>query len=351
MQYNNIMKKSIKILIISLFVLNVCLSTSYAGNEQRIGSAGATELLINPWARSSGFAGANSASIRGLEAMYSNVAGTAFVNNAEFIFSHTTYLSGTDININSFGLSKKVGETGVLSLSVMSMDFGENLITTVFNPEGLGTFSPSLTNIGVSFAKAFSNSIYGGIAVKVINQKITDLSTAGVALDAGIQYVTGKNKQIKFGIALKNVGPTMKFTGDGMSYRGFRNDMSQTIEQRSAAFELPSLIKIGVAYDLNFNEENILQVAGNFTSNSFTRDQFHGGLEYNFKNILFIRGGYVYEKGGSEVKETFITGPTAGMSVQIPLKKESGSVFSLEYSYRDTNPYSGIHSIGAKVSL
>jgi hypothetical protein len=57
-----------------------------AGNEQRAGQAGASELLINPWARSSGWGGANTAGIKGLEALNLNVAGTAFTKKNRINF-------------------------------------------------------------------------------------------------------------------------------------------------------------------------------------------------------------------------------------------------------------------------
>jgi len=78
------------------------------------------------------------------------------------------------------------------------------------------TFSPSLLNIALSYAKMFSNSIYGGISLKIISESIADAGTQGVAIDAGIQYVTGPTDNIKFGISMKNVGPTLKFTGCGL---------------------------------------------------------------------------------------------------------------------------------------
>ena len=59
-----------------------------AGNPDRAGAAGATQLLINPWARSAGWGLANSASIRGVEAMYGNVAGLAMVNKTEVLFTN-----------------------------------------------------------------------------------------------------------------------------------------------------------------------------------------------------------------------------------------------------------------------
>ena len=76
---------AIVILIITLFpVIRLT-----AGNEDRSGQAGASELLINPWARSSGWGGANSAAVRGIESIYMNIAGTAFTKKTELIFTRT----------------------------------------------------------------------------------------------------------------------------------------------------------------------------------------------------------------------------------------------------------------------
>lgn len=350
-------RSSVKIsslLLVMIFVIPVI---SFAGNEQRAGQAGASELLINPWARSSGWAGANTACIRGLEAIHLNVAGSALTRKTELIFARTDLLSGTGISINTFGFSQKIGETGCISLAIMSIDFGEIEITTVQMPEGgMGTFHPQFNNIALAYAKEFSNSIFGGVVVKVINEAISDLTASGVALDAGIQYVTGTREHIKFGISMKNVGPTMRFSGDGFSFRGVApdgDDYTMTIEQRSADFELPSLIKIGAAYDLKLPEDHKVTLAGNFTSNSFTKDRFHAGLQYSYKNILILRGGYVYEEGlyDENLRTTAYTGPTAGVSLQIPMNKEKGSAFSIDYSYRSTFPFNGTHCIGAKVSL
>ncbi|MBQ4433481.1 MAG: hypothetical protein II894_04910, partial [Bacteroidales bacterium] len=58
----------------------------YAGNRDRSGQAGAGHLMIDPWARSTGWGTAGVAEIRGLEAMFSNVGGMAFVNKTELAF-------------------------------------------------------------------------------------------------------------------------------------------------------------------------------------------------------------------------------------------------------------------------
>ena len=353
------MKNTINRSIFGLLLVVLPISSLFAGNEDRSGQAGASELLINPWARSTGWAGSNTASVRGLEAQFGNIAGLAFTKKTELLFCNTTWLKGSGISINAFGFSQNLGENkGVLGFGIVSMGMDDIEITTVDQPEGgIGKYSPKFMNINLSYAKAFSNSIFGGINIKIINESISDVSAQGVAIDAGIQYITGASENIKFGISLKNVGPTLKFKGDGLSFRGFipGNVNTMTLEHRSDAFELPSLVNIGAAYDFRFNPDNILTAAANFTSNSFIKDQYSFGLEYNWKNILMLRGGYMFENDimsdYDQGRSTAMTGPAFGCSIQAPLNKEKGSTLSIEYSYRDTNPFNGIHSIGARISL
>ncbi len=328
----------------------------FAGNEDRVGQAGASELLINPWARSSGWGSVGTACTRGLEGIYTNVAGTAFTAKTELIFSHSMYFKGTGISINSFGLTQKIGATSVLGVAVMSMSFGEIPVTTVESPDGgIGTFTPNLTNINISYAKMFSNSIYGGLTVKIITERIANLSASGVAIDAGIQYITGVNENIMFGITLKNVGPRVKFNGDGLSFRGLIPGATSlsTVQQRSADFELPTSLNIGGAYDAKLAERHHLIIAANFASNSFSKDQYTLGLEYRMMEYLMLRGSYTYEKGifKKDTRTSVYTGPSAGLTVQVPFGKEKASSFAVDYSYRPTDPFAGTHNIGARINL
>src|SRR6185369_9258244 len=100
------MKHTTKILSAALLAGVLSSGSVFAGNQDRAGQAGATELLINPWARSSGWGGANVAGVHGLDAQFLNVAGTAFTKKTELLFAHTNYLKGAGIGINSFGFSQ-----------------------------------------------------------------------------------------------------------------------------------------------------------------------------------------------------------------------------------------------------
>lgn len=362
------MKHTIKILTVTVFSVTMFSGNVFAGNQDRAGQAGASELLINPWARSSGWGDANIAGCRGLESQFLNVAGTAFTKKTELLFDHTNYLSGAGIGINTFGFSQKAGATGVLGLGIMSMDFGNIPVTTTDQPEGNGAnFKIQMINIGLSYAKGFTDHIFGGMNFKVVNEAIPNAKAAGVALDAGIQYVAGKMNNVHFGISLKNVGPKMQYSGDGLAFKtlmdnGSVSGSSLTVEQRSAAYEMPSQLNIGGSYDCYLGDTtgkaHRITTAIVFTSNSFGKDQVKVGLEYGFKSFLMLRAGYAFEKGINTnddtqalYRTTAFTGFSAGFTIELPLNKEKGSTFGLDYSYRSTNPFSGTHTIGVRVNL
>jgi hypothetical protein len=345
--------------------LATCLTAS-AGNPDRAGQAGASQLLINPYARSAGWAGCNSSRTRGLESQYTNVAGLAFTKKTELMFMRSAWLVGSGININCFGLSQRVGETGAIGLGITSINAGKIERTTEDQPEGgLGTFSPRFTNIALSYAKGFSDNIFGGITLRVISEGIDNVKAQGVSIDAGIQYHTGKYDQLHLGVALKNVGPKMQYKGDGLSTQGtvtnaYGNEYQLTQSNKSAAFDLPALLNIGAAYDFYLTKDTTgllkthrVTLAGNFTSNSFTKDNFLVGLEYSWKDIIMIRGGMVTEQGifkGEGNRTTAFTGPSCGATVEIPFG-EKKSTFGLDYSYRFTKPFGGVHSFGVRINL
>lgn len=357
MKINNILSKT--------FIAAVTLGLSfgaYAGNEDRVGSAGASELLINPWARGSAFGDAGIANGIGLGATFTNIAGLAFTDKTEIAFDRTSWLGGTGITINNAGIAQRISEGTVLAVSVMSMNFGDIDITTVDLPEGgIGTFTPTNTVINVGFAHEFSNSIYGGVNFKIVNESIANAGGTGFAFDAGIRYVSGEQDQIKFGITLKNVGPTMSMSGDGLAVSILYPETgeSATLQQRSANFEMPSLLAIGASYDFLFNETNKLTMALGFTANSFSNDQYRIGADYAMdidKASFHLIAGYVYEKGifssdlayGSRL--TALSGFSAGLAVDAKVG-ENKNLLGIQYTYRNAKPFNGIHTIGLTINL
>lgn len=353
------MKNSI-LNIKSVFIAGavVCSFAVNAGNEDRVGSAGASHMLVNPWSRSAATGDAGIASVNGLEATYVNIAGLAFGDKTQIKFNYSNWMGNAGISLNSAGLAQRISDSDVFAISVQSMNYGDIPITTVANPEGnIGFFSPRANIFNVGYARAFSQSIYGGINFKVISENISNLKANGMAIDAGIRYVTGEQDQIKFGISLKNVGPVMRYKGDGLAQQVtyLSTGFNASLEERSATFEMPSLLSIGGSYDFIFNENNKLNLALGFTANSFSNDQYRVGLDYAMttdKLAFNLRAGYVYEKNlfSAENRSNALVGPTAGFSLDA-LVGENKSALGIEYCARFAGVFGIIHTIGATISL
>lgn len=333
-------------------------SSVLAGNEDRVGSAGASQLLANPWARSTGSADAGISSVNGLEATFTNIAGLAFTDKTQLKFNYTNWLGNTGIRFSSAGIAQRISESSVIAVSIQAMSFGDIDVTTVELPEGgIGVFTPRVNVFNVGYARTFTNSISGGINFKVISESIANLRSSGVAVDAGIRYVTGEKDHIKFGITLKNVGPTMRYKGDGLATQinYVSTGGNATLEQRSQAFEMPSLLAIGGSYDFIFTEQSKLTAMLGFTANSFGNDQYRLGLDYGMaadKAAFNIRAGYVYEKNlfSAENRTNALTGLTAGFSVDALVGKNK-SALGIEYAMRLAGPFGVIHTMGATISL
>ncbi|NNC95446.1 MAG: PorV/PorQ family protein [Chitinophagales bacterium] len=359
------MKKYLVLYIACLMTLSTL--SVQAGNPDRIGEAGAYELLINGWARSAGLFGMNSATVSGVEAMRINPAGLAGIQGTEINISYSSWLTGADVNIYKAGFGQRLGEENIIALSVMSLDFGEINRTTVNLPEPvLGTFSPTFINIGIGYSRIFSNSITGGVTLRVVNESIEDIGATGFAVDLGLQYVTGPKENIHFGVSMRNVGTPMRYRGDGFTFRGEApdNDFNMSLSQRTEKFELPSLLNIGIGYDfymgpVDSDEEDAkndhrLTINANFTSKSVGKDFIGAGLEYAYREMFMARVGYRYEEGitNETDRETAHTGLAAGLSFDVPISKgDNGSRLGIDYAYRPTYVWNGTHTAGIRLTL
>lgn len=394
------MKKIYRTLLIICIMLGFCAVTVtvMAGNRDRSGQSGAQHLLIDPWARSAGWGSSGVAETRGLESIFSNVAGIAFTKRTEVAFSHTQYLAGNGISINSFGIAqglsfknKETGrrtDLGTIAVSVFAMGFGDIQVTTTEQPDqGVAIFSPKLNSIGIHYAKSFNRFIHGGVSFKIVNESISDLRANGIAIDVGVQYLAGAYDNFKIGVTLQNLGMPMRYKGDGIAVRGQWEGANyfSTFERRQAEYELPALLTIGLSYDfLIFGEEyqsmhkedrkaegltrldavHRISLAGSFSAMAYSRDQFALGVEYGFKQIFQVRAGYTLqsftkkEVDGENMifanADNLFLGPSAGATFGIPLVKKgkgNNQILLLDYAYRFTHLWKGNHYIGLKLCL
>lgn len=347
------MRKSI-LHIVLLFLLLISIKGFsqgfWNGGE---GTVGATQLMINPWSHSSALWGSDMAYASGLEAVYMNPAGVAAKDRGELIFNRTNWLQGSQIYLNSFGLSQPISQKASLALAVVAFDIGEIEITTVNNPEGgIGTYKPQFMNIGLTYSRAFDNGIYGGLTAKVISESIHNIRGLGVALDGAVQYISGEKDQISIGVALKNVGPNYSYSGDGLKWEfQFPNGNSQKGQVSAESIQLPTLLNLGAGYRFDFGTAHALQTGFTYSARPSLNDQTRIGVDYGYRKYFNLRLGLIHERGiFTQERVTVFTGPAAGFSLQIPYGK-NGTEFGFDYAYRDTNPFGGVHTFGARIIL
>jgi len=335
-------------------------TTAEAGNPDRQGEAGAYELLMNPWARSAGLHTMTTAMISGVEAIRLNPAGLSRINGTEIIVGHALYLRGTDISMNAAGIGQNIGKNGTFGISLMTLDFGDIPVTTTDQPEGTGaTFSPRFFNIGLTYSHLFENKVSVGVTARIVTESIADASATGVTLDAGVQYVTGDQDNFKFGISLRNVGGRMSFEGDGLVNQGFfpinGEDQFRAVDERSAEFEIQSILNIGASLDFYVGAKHRITVVGNYTSNSFSQDQIGGGVEYGFSKKFLLRAGYKLDFGQTALngnESPIYNGPAAGFTFNIPVnKKENAPNVSIDYGYRSTDIFNGTHNLSLRLNI
>jgi hypothetical protein len=332
---------------------------AFAGNKDRSGQAGATELLINPWGASNGVFGLNTATVVGVEAMKGNIAGLAMADRTEVGFAYSMYLSGSKVGVSNLGFSQKLGNFGVLGVNIMSTSFGDIPITTYDNPSGgVGTYKPQFLNFQVGFAKEFSKYIRAGIAATFVNEQVSNVSASGAAFDAGVQYVTGARNNFHFSVALRNIGTNMRYSGGGFAVdaQAPASTYSMSVDVPSEKFEMPTYLNFGLAYDFYLDANHLkseddkpmhrLTAMGSFQSNSYNNDYLGLGAEYAFREMFMLRAGYRYEKniGNSVESTTMFTGWSAGASVQYRVGNK-GPRMAIDYAYRPTQkPNNGVHT-------
>jgi len=336
----------VRILITSIVILAMVVSSvSLYGQNRRVGTSAAPELLIPIGAKEFAKGGSAIATTTGVEAIYWNVAGLGRLgHSAEAMFSNMQYIDNIAVNYGAVGAN--FGDFGSIALSLKSLNMGDILITTVSDPDGLGgrIFSPAYVTVGLSYGRALTDAIAAGLTVKVVSEQIDRVSSAGVAFDFGVQYNRlGGVAGLALGVAVKNIGPQMKFDGPGLLRDATASDGSRPVQKyksEAASFELPSVVEIGVSYTTTMSDNMSANLNGTFTNNNLFLDEYHLGGEVGLKlegTEIFGRIGGVITPKGDNTEQENIFGAAFGLGVQT---NAAGIEIGIDYAYRSVSLFS-----------
>lgn len=357
------MKIKIAYLLVILCAVLVVAMTIATAQNKRTGTSAAPELLIPVGARDLAIGGSGLASSHGVDAIFWNPGGLGRMGktSAEAMFSSMTYIA--DIGVSYAAVAAAFGDFGVIGLSVKSLSFGDIPLTTEDDPENTSGrfYSPTFVTAGLSYSRSLTNAISVGTTIKVISEQIDRVSSSGFAIDFGVQYaglvgVPG----LQLGVAVKNIGPQMKFDGPGLFHNAVSTDgrrPEQKFLSQAASFELPSLVEVGLSYTAKAGDNMDLLLNGSFTNNNLYLDEYRlgGELAIGFESVkLFARGGASLVPGadknlgaGQNIKEN-IFGATygAGFSYQA-----TGMNIAVDYAFRQVDLFDGNNVISVKLGF
>jgi hypothetical protein len=318
--------------------LVLAFGTTFAQN-QRIGTAAATELLIPVGARDMALGGSTIANSSGVEAIHWNPAGLGRLTHAaEAMFSTMSYLADTRMSYGA--VAAQFGEFGVMGLSIRSLDFGDIPMTTVDDPEGLAgrTYSPTYMTLALTYGRALTDAISAGATAKLISERIDRVSAGGFAFDLGLQYdglvgVSG----LQLGVVVKNIGPQISYDGGGL-YRTAISTEGDRPEQRykveAASFELPSTLEIGLGYTGKVQDNMVYTLNGVFMNNNLYEDEYKVGGEYGIKLApveLYARAGYGFVPRVKEAEDRIFRA-TLGFGIVYDIS--GGATLGIDFGYR-----------------
>jgi hypothetical protein len=312
-----------------------------AGRTDKAGTAAAAELLIPIGARSIALGNSPLSTISGVEAMYWNPAGLARTSMTGVMFSHMRYIA--DINVNYFAAGTFLNNIGSIGIAVKSLDVGDISVTTEDQPDGTGEVtSPTFVIVGATFARQITDRISVGITSNYIYEKMAKVSASSYAFNFGVQYMgIGGIDGLSVGAAVKNIGPSLKYDGEGLLREAGIFDAirkNSIVKIQAAASDLPSTIEIGLGYSMLLQTVGKLNFTSVFQNNNYSADEYKFGVEYIFNGLLSLRSGIAIAPEGDLNENIF--GQSVGAGIHTKLYSYN---ISIDYAYRAVKYFQGNH--------
>ena len=291
--------KKIPLFAILLFVAHT--TTVFAGFS-KVGTASAQFLKIGIGARPAAMGEAYAALANDASALYWNPAGLTQLRQRSLAVSHTEWFAG--IAHDFIGIVLPYGSSAAFGLSVITLNTGEQEVTTVRQPEGTGiNYDVSDIAIGLTYARSLTDRFSAAITVKYVRQNAYNESASAVAFDLGTMLDTGY-RGLKVGMCMSNFGGSMQLDGRDLIAstdldREITGNYNTDARLKTEPWPLPLNFRVGLAMDLVGDSRTFLPmdshrltlaIDGNHPNDNEERVNF--GVEYAWREIFFARAGY-----------------------------------------------------------
>lgn len=339
-----IRRASILVILLILWfmgLVNVC------QGQSKVGTTAVPFLGISVGPRATAMGGAFTAMCNDATALYYNPGGISQMENSQFLVSHTGWLVNT--SLNWIGFVFKLDPSNAIGIHVTHLDYGEEDVTTVEQPEGTGEKWTALDfAAGLSYARNLTDRFSIGGSIKYIQQRLWNESASAFALDIGLLFVTDFNG-MKLGMSISNFGTDMHMDGKDLLKRidldpkVLGNNETIVSKLKTDNWPLPLFFRVGIAIDVMRLGMNRMTIAIDALRPSDNTEIINAGGEIAFGNRVFLRGGYK-----SLFRDRSEEGLTLGCGVEMSLG--SSMIWNFDYTYADFGLFQDVQmiSIGFK---
>lgn len=252
---------------------------------QRVGISTAEFLKIGVGGRASAMGEAFVAIANDASALYWNPAGLVQFKDDQLLFSHNIWV--VDINHDFLGAVYHLDDANAFGVSFTSLSMQDMPVTTEFQPFGTGDyFGFGDLALGVTYSRKMTDQFSFGGTVRYIEETLDKLKMRGIMIDLGTYYWTGLGTT-RFAVAVSNFGNQLAPDGEVVLIGKRSNSQWQS-------FSPPTVFRIGFAFEPFQDELNKLTASIQLNHPNDNSENVGTGLEYSWKNIFYLRGGYKF---------------------------------------------------------
>lgn len=237
----------------------------------RPGSTDAQFLKIGISPRGTALSDAYIAVVSGAEAAYYNSSALPWLQGTDIAFDYNRWFAG--ITHQFAAIAHNFGDLGSVGISVIALNTDEMIVRTPLQPDGTGeTFYAGNYKVGLSYARFLTDRVTMGLTFGWVHMSLyQDFKADAISIDISTMYVSDF-RGFRFGMQIANFGSNIQYVNE--------------------SYPLPTNFTFGLAMNAIDADDQKLLVSVSAVKPNEGAPQAQAGAEWNFRNTLFLRGGY-----------------------------------------------------------
>ncbi|MFT5512179.1 MAG: hypothetical protein ACI8SE_000576 [Bacteroidia bacterium] len=287
---------------------------------------------LNP--RSVGMSGASIANKVDAYCASSNPAALATLSENTLGISHL--LVGAGIQQSFLSYQHKLKNEATLGLSVNSLNSGDMLVRTEFQPDGTGQFfNMSQNAVKATYAAKLSKMFSLGVGLSYIYETMQEYDNSTAAIDLGFLYQTDF-KNLRFAVVVQNFGGSSTINGSSVAV-----DYNRNGEIELGRYSLPTVFKMGFAIDAYKKNNHLIVGSLQLNNPNDNAENLRIGFEYQYRELIQLQTGYKLSVKGQSY-------PTLGFGYKSKLGVHP---LRINYGMNPTNYMGTQHTFGIQMNF